>query len=63
MGLRRLIKYIKCSWSDCGLGKPCDGITVDNEKNSISHMNRGLKSSGNKWGATYGPVHELVSMF
>ena len=21
-----------CSWSDCGLGKPSDGITVDNEK-------------------------------
>jgi len=49
--------------SDCGLGKPTDRITVDNEKNSISFVNRGLKSSGNMWEATYQPVHELVSMF
>jgi len=26
-------------------------------------MNRGLKSGGNMWEATYQPVHELVSMF
>jgi hypothetical protein len=49
--------------SSCGLGKPSDGITEDNEKNSISHMNRGLKSSGNTLGVTYQPVHELVSTF
>jgi hypothetical protein len=31
------------SWSDCGLGKRMDGVTIYYEKKSIRHVNKGLK--------------------